>query len=184
MEQKPASLVKSAMISGIYLGLISILLSILIWVGGVIESMGIFGGVIIGIMSLVISFILVFIFTKGYRNKVLGGFIGFGEAFKFALIAIAVSIVISMVYTYIFQTFIAPDYMENLMTVMQQKTMDFMASKGVSDEQIDKALEKFEEIPTVWKSLKQTLISGLIGGSIISLIVAAIVRKKEEDVIE
>lgn len=70
------------------------------------------------------------------------------------------------------------------MAVLQQKTMDFMESKGVPEAQMEKALEKFEEIPTIWKSLRQTAVSGLIGGAIISLIVSAIVKKRIEDDIQ
>lgn len=184
MEQKSSPLIKSSVTSGIYLGLISILMSVVIWAGGLIESMGLFGGAIIGLISFSISFILLFIFTKGYRNKELGGFISFAEAFKFAMLAVVVSTLISIVYNYVFHSFIAPDYMENLMAVMQQKTMMFMESKGVPEAQMDAALEKFQDIPTIWKTLRQTAISGIITGAVISLIVAAIAKKKEEDVIE
>uniref|UniRef100_UPI0032177F1B DUF4199 domain-containing protein n=1 Tax=uncultured Draconibacterium sp. TaxID=1573823 RepID=UPI0032177F1B len=184
MEQKSSPLMKSSVTNGVYLGLIGILISVVIWAGGLIESMGIFGGAIIGLVSFVISCILIFIFTKTYRNKELGGFISFGEAFKFAMLVVIVSTLISVFYNYIFHSFIAPDYMQNLMAVMQQKTMTFMESKGVPEAQMDAALEKFQEIPTIWKTLRQTAVTGIISGAIISLIVAAIVKKKEEDVIE
>lgn len=184
MEQQSSPLLKSSVTAGVYLGLISILISVIIWAGSIIESMGLFGGAIIAIVSFLISLIFLFIFTKEYRNKKRDGFIRFGEAFKFAMIAIIVSTIISVIYTYIFQTLIAPDYTENMMAVMQQKTLTFMESKGVPDAQIDAAMEKFEEIPTIWKSLRQTFSGGIIGGTIISLIVAAIVKKKQEDIIE
>ena len=100
------------------------------------------------------------------------------------MLAIIVSTLISVIYNYVFHSFIAPDYMENLMAVMQQKTMMFMERKGVPEAQMDAALEKFEEIPTIMKTLRQTAVTGIIAGAIISLIVAAIVKKKEEDVIE
>jgi len=184
MEEKSVSLWKSALTNGVYLGLISILISVVIWAAGLIESMGLFGGVIIGLLSLVVSFVLLLLFVKNYRNKELGGYISFGEAFKFTMLVIIVSTIISLIYTYIFNAFIAPDYMENLMAVMQQKTMAFMESKGVSEAQIDNALEKFKEIPSIGKTLRQTALSGLIGGTIISLIVSLIARKKLEDTIQ
>lgn len=184
MEEKTSPLMKSALTYGVYLGLVSILISVVIWAGGIIESMGLFGGVFISLGSFVISFVLLFIFAKNYRNKELGGYISFSEAFKFTMLVIVFSTLISLVYTYIFNAFIAPDYMENLMAVLQQKTMNFMESKGVPEAQMEKALEKFEEIPTIWKSLRQTAVSGLIGGAIISLIVSAIVKKRIEDDIQ
>lgn len=181
MEQNSSSIMKPALTSGVYLGLVSIFLSIAIWALGLLESMGLFGGVIIMILSFVISFVLIFIFTKNYRNKELGGYISFGEAFKFAILAVIISTVITLIYTYIFHAFIAPDYLENLMAIMQQKTAEFMSSKGVSDAQMDATLEQFNEIPTMAKTLRQAALGGLIGGAVISLISSAIVRKKLED---
>ncbi len=184
MEEKSTSIWKSALTYGFYLGLISIAISVVIWAGGILESMGLFGGLLIGLASLVISFIFLFIFAKSYRNNELGGYANFGDIFKFAILVILISTIISIIYTYIFHAFIDPGYMEHLMAVMQQKTMDFMESKGVPEAQMDKAIEKFKEIPTMAKTLRQAALSGLIGGAILSLIVAAIVKKKEEGSIE
>lgn len=181
MEQKSSILLKSSLTYGLYTALISIFISVVIWAGGLMESMGIFGSAIIGVLSLVISFVVMLIFTKNYRNKEFGGYISFSEAFKFAILLTVVSTIILVIYNFIFHSYIAPDYMENLMAAMQQKTLAFMESKGVPDSSIDQAMEKFEEIPTIAKTLRQTAISGLIGGTIISLIVSAIVKKKVED---
>ena len=181
MEQQSTSIWKSAFTYGIYLGIISILLSVIIWAGGLIESMGLFGGAIIGILSLVLTFILLFIFAKSYRNKECGGFISFGVVLKFTFLAVIISTIISIIYNYIFHSFIAPEYMENLMAVMQEKTMIFMESKGVPESQMDKALEKFQEIPSIWKTPRQTALSGIIAGGILSLIVSAIVKKNISD---
>ncbi|WP_319265463.1 DUF4199 domain-containing protein [uncultured Draconibacterium sp.] len=181
MEQNSSPLLKSSLTYGIYVALISILLQVIIWAGGLMESMGMFGSAILGIVSIIISFVVLFIFTKNYRNKEFGGYISFAEAFKFAMLVSIVSTVILIIYTYIFHNFIAPDYLENLMASMQQKTMEFMESRGVPEASIDQALAQFEEVPSMAKTLRQSALSGLIGGAIISLIVAAIVKKKVED---
>lgn len=181
MEEKSTSMWKSAATYGFYLGIISILLSVIIWAGGIIESMGLFGGVMIGIFSFVLTFILLFIFAKGYRNKECGGIISFGMVFKFTFFAILVSTVISIVYNYIFHSFIAPEYMANLMAIMQEKTMIFLENKGVPESTMDEALKKFEEVPTMLKTLRQTALSGIIAGGIIALIVSAIVKKNQSD---
>jgi hypothetical protein len=67
------------------------------------------------------------------------------------------------------------------MAVMQEKTMIFMESNGVPESQMDKAIEKLQEIPTIWKTLRQTALSGIIAGGILSLIVSAIVKKNPSD---
>ncbi len=181
MEQKSSPLLTSSLTYGLYSALISIFLNVVIWAGGIMESLGLFGSLIVALLSFVISFVILFIFAKNYRNKEFEGYISFTEAFKFLMLVTIVSTVILVIYTYIFHSFIAPDYMENLMASMQQKTLEFMESRGIPDASIDQAMEKFKEIPTIAKTLRQAALSGIIGGGIISLIVAAIVKKKVED---
>ncbi|MDX8339094.1 DUF4199 domain-containing protein [Draconibacterium sp. IB214405] len=181
MEQKSSPLLKSSLTYGIYAALISIFISVVIWAGGLMESMGIFGSAIIGVISLVISFVVMLVFTKNYRNKEFEGYISFSEAFKFALLVSVVSTIILVVYNFIFHSFIAPDYIENLYATLQQKTLEYMESRGVPDAAIEQTLERFEDVPTIAKTIRQTVLSGLIGGAIISLIVAAIAKKKVED---
>jgi hypothetical protein len=178
MEQQTTSVWKSATRYGIYFGIISILLSVLIWATSIMENLGIWGSVIIGLLSIVISFVLILLFSFSYRNKEMGGFISFKDAFVFALIMVIVSTIISTLYTYIFNTLIDPGYMERLMAVMQQKTISYMEQVGASETQISNTMEKFK-VPTVWKTVRQGLTSGIIVGSIVSLICAAIVKKKE-----
>ncbi len=181
MENNSSPLLKSSLTYGIYAALISIFISVVIWAGGLMESMGIFGSAILGVVSLVISFVVMLVFTKNYRNKEFEGYISFGEAFKFAMLVTVVSTVILIVYNFIFYSFIAPDYLENLYAALQQKTLEYMESRGVPDSAIEQTLERFEEVPSIAKTMRQTAISGIVGGGIISVIVAAIVKKKVED---
>ena len=183
MEEKSTSVWKSALTYGSYMALISIVISVVIWVGGLLESMGLFGSAIIGLISFVITFILLLFFTKAYRNKELNGFISFKQAFQFAMLVIVFSVLITTIYNYIFHTLIDPEYMKNLMAILQQKTMNYMEKVGAPEAQIEKTLKKFSEIPTIWKTLRQGIVTGLIAGAIISVVVAAIVKKKEEDII-
>jgi uncharacterized membrane protein (DUF485 family) len=183
MEEKSTSIWKSSLTYGSYMALISIGISVVIWAGGLLESMGLFGSAIIGLLSFVITFLLLLFFTKAYRNKELNGIISFKQAFQFAILVIIFSVLITTIYNYIFHTLIDPEYMKNLMAVMQQKTLDYMEKVGAPEAQIDKTLERFSEIPTIWKTLRQGIVTGLIAGAVISLIVAAIVKKKEEDII-
>ena len=67
--------------------------------------MGVFGGAIIGLISFAITFILLWIFPKNYRNKECEGYISFMEAFKFTMLVIVFSTVISVIYSYIFNAF-------------------------------------------------------------------------------
>ena len=184
MEQKTTSIWKSSVTYGIYLGLISILLSVIIWAGGLIESLGLIGSAVIGVVSFIISFFLLLFFSKAYRNKEMGGYISFGEAFKFGILVVVFAAIITTIYNYIFYTIIDPDYIKNLYAVLQQKTMIMLENAGMSDAQMDQALEKFENIPTLGKTIRQGILSSIISGAVLSLITAAIVKKKEDTAFE
>jgi hypothetical protein len=123
-------------------------------------------------------FLLIY-FTKSYRNNHLEGKISFSQAFTFGVLIVVCSSVISSLYSYIFNKFIDPEYMHRVMTMMQDKTYQFMTSKGVPDDQIEKAMKSFEDkgIPSPLETLKSSLIYGIIGGAIMSLISSAIVKK-------
>lgn len=177
MEQKSTSLLKSGLTYGLYMGLISVLISVVIWATSLMENLGMWGSAVIGLITLAVNLILLIVFTKSYRNKELGGFISFGNAFKFALILVVVSVIIGAIYNYIFQTLIDPGYTARVMAAIQEKTLAYMTNAGVSEAQINKTMEKFQDIPTVGKSLWQGLMFGVIGGAILSLISSAIAKK-------
>lgn len=184
MEQKSINW-NGVLTYGLYLGIISILLSVVIWATNIMESLGIWGNMLIGIGNLVVLLILLTIFTVNYRNKYFDGYISYKNAFLFGLLAVLVSIVLGIIYNIIFHKFIDPGYLERITLMMQDKTMEMLQSRGMSGDQIEQAMRRFEDqgVPTVAKTIRQSLIGGVIGGVIMALISAAIGKKKPEDVV-
>lgn len=182
MEQKSINW-SGVLTYGVYLGIISILISVVMWVTNIMESLGIWGNMLIGVANLVIVVILLTIFTVSYRNKYFGGLISYKNAFLFGILAVLVSVLLGVVYNIIFHKFIDPGYLERTMLMMQDKTMQMLQSRGLSEEQIEQSMRRFEEqgIPTVAKTIRQSLIGGIIGGALMSLISAAIGKKKESE---
>lgn len=179
MEPQKNNSLKLSMTYGIYLAGVSIVISVLIWATNLLELLGLFGSSLIGIVQLAIIVILVLYFTKLYRNNQLEGKITFGQAFTFGVLIVVFSTIISSLYQYIFNKFIDPEYTHRVMTMMQDKTYQWMSGKGLTEEQIDSAMKKFEDkgIPSPLEALKSSMIFGLIGGAIMSLISSAIVKK-------
>ncbi len=179
MEPHKTNSFKLAMTYGLYFGLISIVLSVIIWTTNLMEYLGLFGSVFLGILQLILLVFLLVYFTKLYRNNELGGKITFKQAFVFGVLIVVFSTIISSLYSYIFNKFIDPDYTQRVMTMMQDKTYQWMSSKGVPEDQIDSAMKKFEDkgIPSPIETLISSMEFGLIGGSIMSLISSAIVKK-------
>jgi hypothetical protein len=179
MESQKTNSYKLAMTYGLYFGLISIILSVIIWATNFMEYLGLFGSVLLGILQLVLMVFLLIYFTKLYRNNELGGKITFGQAFVFGVLIVVFSTIISSLYSYIFNKFIDPDYAQRIMTMMQDKTYQWMSGKGLSEEQINDAMQKFEAkgVPSPIETLVTSLEFGLIGGAIMSLVSSAIVKK-------
>ena len=179
MEAQKANMFKQAMTDGLYISAISIGISVLIWATSLMEKMGLFGSAFIGIIQLVLLVYLLIFFTKKYRNEMLSGKITFSQAFTFGVLLVVLSSVVTSLYSYIFNKFIDPEYASRIMTMMQDKTYQFMSSKGVPEDQIESAMKKFEEkgIPSPLETLKASLQFGLIGGVFMSLISSAIVKK-------
>ena len=179
MESNKTGSFKLAMTYGLYFGLISVILSVIIWAANLMEYMGLFGSVLLAIFQLILLVFLLVYFTKLYRDNELDRKITFGQAFVFGVLIVVFSTIISSLYSYIFNKYIDPDYVHRVMTMMQDKTYQWMSSKGVSDDQIEAAMQKFEEkgIPSPIETLIASVEFGLIGGGIMSLISSAIVKK-------
>lgn len=179
MEQHQTYPLKLSMTYGLYLGGISIFLSIIIWVTGLIENLGLFGSAFLGIIQLFIVVFALLYFTKLYRNNELNGKITYGQAFVFGVLVVVFSTILSSLYSYVFNRFIDPEYTQRIMTMLQEKTYQYMSSKGLSDDQIESAMQKFEEkgIPGPIETLISSIEFGLIGGAIMSLISSAIIKK-------
>jgi hypothetical protein len=179
METQKTNSYKLAMTYGLYFGLISIILNVIIWATNLMEYLGLFGSVLLGVLQLVLMVFILIYFTKLYRNNELGGKITFGQAFVFGVLIVVFSTIISSLYSYIFNKFIDPDYAQRIMTMMQDKTYQWMSGKGLSQDQIDDAMQKFEAkgVPSPIETLITSMEFGLIGGAIMSLISSAIVKK-------
>jgi uncharacterized membrane protein (DUF485 family) len=125
-----------------------------------------------------LAFLLVY-FTKRYRDTLLDGKITFGQAFTFGVLLIVFSSVISALFSYILNKYIDPEYMQRVMTMIQDKTYQLLANSGLSQDQIDAQMASLENrgISSPMETLVTSLEGGLIGGAIMSLISSAIVKK-------
>jgi len=179
MEEHQTSSMKLTMTYGLYLGAISVVSSLIIWATSLIEHLGIFGSVLIGVFQIALLAFLLVYFTKRYRDTLLDGKITFGQAFTFGVLLVVFSSVISALFSYILNKYIDPEYMKRVMTMIQDKTYQILANSGLSQDQIDAQMASIENkgISSPMETLVTSLEGGLIGGAIMSLISSAIVKK-------
>jgi len=125
----------------------------------------------IGTLIMLIGLVLV---VKERRDKDLRGFISFGQAFSigflFCMLIAGIGIITNLLMTQL----IAPDMMGEIMKYTEQKMID----RGMRDEQIQMAMKWTKTMMTpVAQSIIIILFTAIIG-AILSLIVAAIMRKE------
>lgn len=179
METKN-SLFSSALKTGLIIGAVSIVLFILMYIAD-IKPVGIMMPILMLLIGIAISIIILVVLFKKYRTNI-GGFISFKDAFLYCFIALAVSVIISQLFNYLFILLIDPEYYKNIMEAQKNWLENYLAGKMSEDkiaEQIDKLdvqASKMGSLPTLLKNL----LGSLVVDGIIALIVGAIMKKKAD----
>ncbi|MDB5282650.1 MAG: hypothetical protein JWO06_1725 [Bacteroidota bacterium] len=113
-----------------------------------------------------------------------GGSLSFKDAFLGVFIICAVSAVGSSVMTYVIPNIIDTEYPQKSMDLIQSTTRETMEKFGAPDEKIEEAMQRFKIEnfkPGVVSTLKGYGIS-LIWGLVLSLIIAAFIRRNNEKI--
>lgn len=171
MENQVSS--KNIMLNyGVYLGIASILLNLILYAtGNLIEMQSISG--FIGI-ALMIVFIVLGIKKFKFEN---GTFLSFGQAVKIGVGIAIISAVLGIIYNLIFMNFIEPDFQNQMVEVQRQAWQE----ANMTSEQIDAAesmMRKFQN-PAITSAIGIVVAAFL--GFVISAIAGAIMKKSEEE---
>ncbi len=172
---------KTALISSIIFGTILVLYDLILWMLNIMPvGLG-------RIMLLFLINILIYIcggvwFTRSYRNGELNGFINYGHAYLFGLTLFIFITLILVIYNFVFNKYIDPEYSKRVLEAVKNWTEEFLRSKNASESQISDAVDKIKAagIPSPLSAAKKVLIFGLIFGAISSLISSAFAKKVED----
>ena len=133
----------------------------------------------IGYTTMVISFLMIFFGVRSYRDKLNGGTINFGEAFKIGgLIALITCFVYVGVWLIIYYNFM-PDFADKYAAF----TIDKMKNAHKSQAEIDAAIQEMVRFKELFKNpfynAAMTFLEPLPVALIMSLLSAAILKKKK-----
>jgi hypothetical protein len=169
---------KAGLNTGLILGLISVVLTFLIYF---IDS-GLLVTWYIGIGMLVLYIGLIIYFGMQYRNSI-GGYMSFGSAFNFAFITLVVSGIITVLGNILLYTVVDPALPKVLADAQMESQMAlldrFGAGESFSSEQIDEMRTGIESAYTPLGQLKGFGFL-LIGYAIIALIIGAVLKKRDK----
>jgi hypothetical protein len=171
MEEKSVSIWKSTMLSGVYLAIALILLSVIFYVTGNSFSKTaqyltypiMIAGVIWGQVN---------------YKKELGGFAAYGQMFTAGLLTMVFASIITSIYTYLLYTVIDPSLQEQLRIFTEEQ---IIAQGKVPEEQLEMAINMTAKFQTPTMMLIMGIAGGAFIGAIISLITAIFIKKNPAD---
>ncbi|OYT11100.1 MAG: hypothetical protein B6I18_05625 [Bacteroidetes bacterium 4572_112] len=172
---KEHSVFKLAMKPGLYAGLISVAVSIVLW--ATIADLDIRSK--LGYLTLLIIAFLFYKFTIDYRENTMNGELSYGEGFKFQLSMSVVYAAINSIYSYILFTILDPNMIEQIKEMAAQQMYD----NNMSDEQVEAALQIQSLFMTPTFMTVSTLFGTFIMGLVLALIIS-IFTKKEKKIFE
>lgn len=181
MDSTFRNTLKPSMTYGIALGIIAVIFSLILYFFNVMP-IGIVKPMLLFVFQVAIYFLGVLFFTKSIKKEVFGGTIDYRKALLVGLLIGFFTSIITSAYTYLQNVVIDPDYMSRYIDAQSQWMADYMYSKGLPDDQIEKTLEGLEaarETQVTFGSYIKSVLISTLGFGIISLITAAIVRTKE-----
>ena len=131
---------QSAAMHGLIIGLALIVVSLLDWALGFYGTNGWFS-----ILSFVVIAIGLVLFGKAYRDKEMGGYMSYGQAFGYSIVIIVIFVFAQTLFSLLLSHVIDPSYTDKALVLAEQKLLD---TGLLSPEQIDKAME-MSRTPTV-----------------------------------
>jgi hypothetical protein len=132
----------------------------------------------LGYTTFVVSFLMVFFGIRSYREKVGGGTITFGRAFKVGILITLISCVIYMFsWEFIYRNFL-PDFLEKYSNYMVEK----QRAAGATPEQLNQLAQESQQFIEMYKNpfvrLASSMMEAFPVGLLLTLISALILRKK------
>lgn len=169
METQSPSIQKIALNYGVLLGLFTIVLQVISYALDTHIDRPwwlTFGQLLISIAIIVLG-------LKAFKNEN-NSYLTFGQSIKTGLAISLIAGIISIIFNYIFITYIDPDFI--------QKTMDFTREEmaknpNLTEEQINMSMEMSAKFMTPWIMSAFAIIGTMFFGFIISVIAGLALRK-------
>jgi len=170
LNVKNASPFPTALRYGLIGGLISIALGLGTYLAGMQGTIP----TILNIVSTVVTIAVIVYAIRTHRDDDLGGYISYGRCLGTGVLTALIMGLIGAIWTIVLFNFIDPD----IMTTMMEPQMEAMEERGMSDEEIEMAMEmtgKFMNPPVM---AGMALVGSVVIGLIVSLIAGAFLKKE------
>ena len=136
------------------------------------------GSMVIGYLSMLVAFSLIYVAVKNFRDKQNGGLISFGKAFKMGLfISLIASTMYVIVWAFVYH-FYMPDFMDKYAAQMIES-----AKAAASPAEVQQKIAEMDKYKELYKSplffALMTYAEILPVGLLVSLITGLILKRRE-----
>ncbi|WP_128544349.1 DUF4199 domain-containing protein [Larkinella soli] len=167
MEEQPST-ARLALKWGVISGVISMVYTTALYISGQ------FTNTALTWLSLVISVVLIVMAMREYRS-LNNGFMSYGEGLSLGTLLTVIGALIATTYNFIYTTFID--------TTIRQQVLDQaranMEDQGMSDEQVEQAIELAQRLQSPGLQFLFGILVSAFFGLLISLVVAAFLRRNK-----
>jgi hypothetical protein len=171
MENKNPNRLKHAMTYGAIVGLILVVYYVLLYLTDLTFNKT------LGLIQYIVLCVGIYIGTKTYRDKELGGFIKYGQALLFGLVFSVFVGIIVVFFNFIMMRYIDPGLVDKNMAIMEETLQNGKFSRFIPPDQMDEALDNARESMTsIWSLPTGVFVFSLIG-FIFSLVTSAFLKK-------
>ena len=174
MENQQTSTKQIMLNFGLYSGIAAIIISAINYAIGNIYDPHWW----VAVASSIVAIALIVLGIKNVK-ELNDGYLTIGEAIKTGLGIAVIGGIISVIYTFIFTSYIEPDFYVQMGEVAQQKLLD--EYPNFTDEQLESAQAMASKFTNPTMTAAFGLMGSLFFGFIVSLIAGAIMKKKNPE---
>ena len=173
MENQTTSTKQIALTYGLILGFLSIAFAVVMYaLGKHLE-----GGTLNTVVSLLLNIGFIVFSLRAFKTAN-GGMLSLSEALKTGIAVALIGAILSFIYTYIFMSFIEPNFMDQVLELQQTKMLE--KNPNISDEQLEAMASMSKKFSSPTIILAIGLVWSLFLGFIVSLIAGLIMKKAPE----
>lgn len=166
--EKSVNVWKANLVNGLILGLLSVVFTLVMWFLDQTFNKN------LGYIFILVQVVVLFFLVKSYRDNYMHGMITYGQALGAGVIIFLYASIITSLFSVLLYTVIDPGLTAKGVAFMEQMYLD----RGLTQEQTDAALKVAGKMMQPALMIPVGLITNMFYGLIISLIVAAFVRKE------
>lgn len=172
METKPSAF-KSALIPGLMIGLASVVISLI----GSLLFDDLKSQQYLGYFTWIVVILLLIYYVINYRKNVMEDNMTYGQGFTYLFFVNIINSIIVSIYGYLNMTIIDPGFMDK---VKEQTYTELAKNPDLTEAQIEQAIEMQSKFMSPGIMIVWAIVGSIIFGVIISLIIAAFVKKENK----